>query len=68
MQMLVFWLDQERVTACPERTLVELAEKLSEGVPSDEGGGGELGGGLFAATETEAERVMLPPGPLQVKR
>lgn len=46
----------------PELMVVELADRLTERVPSDEGGGA-----LLVDTETEVERVMLPPAPVQVR-
>lgn len=63
----MFWLDHDRVALPPGGMLVELAEKLTVGVPSDEGGG-LVGTLLLVDTETEAERVMVPPEPVQVSR
>jgi hypothetical protein len=61
MQAVAFWLDHERVVLPPALMVVELADKLNKRLPS--GADGVL---LLADTETEAERVMLPPAPLQV--
>jgi hypothetical protein len=53
----VSWLDHESVALPPELMLVVLVDKLSEGMPPDES---------LVATETAAERVMLPPAPVHV--
>lgn len=56
-QAVAFSLDHERVALPPERMLVELADKLNEGMPADE---------LLVDTVTDVERVMRPPAPVHV--
>ncbi len=66
MQAVAFWLDQERFTLSPDRMLLVFAEKFNDSSPLDDVG--EFVEVLLLDTETDAERVMLPPGPLQVSR